>query len=403
MRLLEDSIHVCFSIRDRDGKYSKYAGAAIASLLRKTRERVTVHLFHDDTIAGERLGRFQRLVHDYGQKIVCYRIDAEKEFGHLRYMSILKNVSLGTMFRLKIPELLPSNVEKLLYLDADTLTNLDVQELWNIPFDGALMIGRQDKTNEFFQTYRLFTEGHMSFRGYVNAGVLLLDLAGIRREHRLLEESMQYFEAYPDTGFADMDALNYVLRGRTKTIDEKYNTFTVDYRGKQEPLRSAIYHFAGDYVHAASQESFERLFWEVVEMTPWKNEVPAYFIAEVQHLENAYRWMRHCFFRMNGRKIVFWGAGSVMRKTLMVHMKMSLEQSYFVDNNPELWGETLDGIDVCSPDALKKEAKGTFFVIVMSKRHYADIRNELMCMGLEEDEDFINADCLALRDENPPY
>ncbi len=43
-------IHVCFSLYDASGAYSKYTGTAICSVLENTKENITIHLLHDSTL-----------------------------------------------------------------------------------------------------------------------------------------------------------------------------------------------------------------------------------------------------------------------------------------------------------------------------------------------------------------
>lgn len=397
-------LHVCFSLRDRDGNYSKYAAVAIASVLRNTQADVVVHLFHDDTVSTEVLDRLVQMVRGYRQTLVCYRVDAVKEFSRFSYMPILRTVSLATMFRLKIADLLPQSVDRVLYLDADTVTNLDIRAFWEIPFDDAVVIGKHETVNDFFRTYRLFTSGTVDFAGYVNAGVLFLNLMRIRREYHLLEESLRFFEAYPDTQFADSDALNYVFRGKTKLVDEKYNDFTKFHRGKREQLRPAIYHFAGDHPHAAGKEAFDQLFFQILSETPWRGEAMRYFSRQVQLLEDQYRWLRRCFtFHRSGRSIVFWGARAVLKEKVIGIFRANPQTDYFVDSDASLWGTEQDGLLICSPETLYKERREAVFIVVVSQRYYDDIRDVLQTKGFVEDEDFIKAGKLLMEDEGGTY
>lgn len=92
----------------------------------------------------------------------------------------LKHSSRATYFRLRIPDLLPANVRRAIYLDTDLIVRGDIADLWSHHLAGhalgAVVDGWQcPKT--FAAQQDLSAGGH-----YFNAGVLMLDLDRLRRE-----------------------------------------------------------------------------------------------------------------------------------------------------------------------------------------------------------------------------
>ena len=63
-------IHVCFSIRDVHGTYSETAGVAIESMFSHTREAVTVHILHDDTLTQDNRTRLFWIGERHRQQVV---------------------------------------------------------------------------------------------------------------------------------------------------------------------------------------------------------------------------------------------------------------------------------------------------------------------------------------------
>ena len=47
--------------------------------------------------------------------------------------------SIGSMYRLLIPQILPSDIEKCIYLDSDIAINLDINELWQINLNDKIL------------------------------------------------------------------------------------------------------------------------------------------------------------------------------------------------------------------------------------------------------------------------
>ena len=84
----------------------------------------------------------------------------------------LHRFTVGTMFRLMLPEILP-NLNKIIYLDADLLVNRDVKGLWDIDVSNYCVAGVRD-----YGTYRNTENPYPVVHGlvdrgkYINAGVV---------------------------------------------------------------------------------------------------------------------------------------------------------------------------------------------------------------------------------------
>ncbi len=132
-------------------------------------------------------------------------------------------------FRLFTGELLPPEVSKAIYLDADTLVLGDLSCLWETDTGGNLALAVPDAYARAFHLARLsrvaFGEGIAfdSHSPYFNAGVLLIDVAGWRREH-VGARALRILQDHPeDLTFCDQDALNCVLQGRWGALGPTWN------------------------------------------------------------------------------------------------------------------------------------------------------------------------------------
>ena len=124
-------IHVCFGVYDKDGRYSKFTGTAIASIFDNTTSEVTVHILHDNTMTLANYEKFVYLAGKYGQHIKFYNVEkicAEKISRIISMIPAIKTarVSIGALFRLLIHDVIPIDVKKIIYLDSDIIVNLDV-------------------------------------------------------------------------------------------------------------------------------------------------------------------------------------------------------------------------------------------------------------------------------------
>ena len=272
-RAATDTIHVALAVYDPRGTYSRHAGVVMASIFENTRSPVCVHILHDETLSGDNREKFRHTAAGYGQQV--HFADAAASVSEMGEDAarLTRIFSLGTLFRLAIPRLVP--LPKVIYLDCDVVVNLDLSELWNLSMEGAPLAGVPDremlrKMNKAFSRSSIAAtwNGSRSQDGYVNAGVLVMDLDRIRREHDLVSEAAAWFPRYSHCAESpDQDFLNALFRGRIKIIPERFNRCS-PYRG--DPSRS-ILHASAPVKPWNGLQGFpvERLYWRYLFKSPW--------------------------------------------------------------------------------------------------------------------------------------
>jgi len=130
------------------------------------------------------------------------------------------NGSWATYYRLAVPQIL--DVERFLYVDADTLCDVDVSELNAFDMGSspaglvpeAPLAGAADR----FVAGQL---GNSAVEPYFNAGVILVNVQEWRRQ-RVTEQAMEYITAHRPP-FHDQSALNVVLHQNAISLDEHFN------------------------------------------------------------------------------------------------------------------------------------------------------------------------------------
>lgn len=165
--------------------------------------------------------------------------------------STLRHISSTTYARLLITNILPEDISRVLYLDADILVLDDLSPVCEMDLDNAVVGAVVDE--------RLSTHikmGNTSLAGmplprvqdYFNAGVLLIDLAKWRTE-RIPEKALEYLELYPHSAFSDQDALNFACDSAWKKLDPRWNYYQIDLKKPVSDLsggqRPGIIHFQG--------------------------------------------------------------------------------------------------------------------------------------------------------------
>ena len=120
-------IHVAYGTSNL---YSKFAATSMLSMFENTNENITVHILHDNELTIENRENFSYIAGRYNQQVKFY--NAEKicatevqEFKSKLPASMLKQFHIAVTFRLLILKIIPDTIDKLIYLDTDTIVNLD--------------------------------------------------------------------------------------------------------------------------------------------------------------------------------------------------------------------------------------------------------------------------------------
>lgn len=370
----EDKINVCYGIADLKGTYSKFAGTSICSVLENAAGPVTIHLIHDDKLTERNKNNFQELVSRYGQEIAFY--DVSVRWGYVwnriwKSMPILAKSSLtiGMLYRLLIVELMPGE-RRAIYLDADTIVNLDIRELWGceIPASGLAAV-----PDLFVQKIGddMINAGVVSRDSYFNSGVLLLDLKKVSRVRNLIDKVLNFIIKYfPD--YPDQDALNYLFPD-SAVLPNKYNTFVDTATKERWPLENCIYHYANNSLGLDMNNEFNRLYFRYFVKTPWFDEAfLGNFANNIEVLRLDLVWLCN---RCAGKRRIFIGP-AFRQQSIMDFFEMGKDEVFI--KLEEIKEQELDF----------KRSKDVILV-VLSKHDYVDIRRALLEFGLVEDVDFI--------------
>lgn len=148
-----------------------------------------------------------------------YLID--QNFENLPELDASSHFSNAIYYRLKLPELLPDDVDTVLYLDSDTICVGDIDRIFDVNIKNYVVAGVLDPAASIFQRGQKLDL-------YINSGVLLINVLRWRQEG-LFKKCLEWVKQNPQSVCKDQDALNHVLRGRIRLIDGNYNKFvTID-------------------------------------------------------------------------------------------------------------------------------------------------------------------------------
>ena len=202
-----------------DNNFIPYCGVMLTSLFENNKEVKFNVFIISSGLNKKNITDFAALADLYQQKIEFIIVKEE----------LLKNcpirngdhVSIATYYRIIAPQLLPQNIDKILYLDGDIIINGSIKNLYNTNIDNYALAAIIDEDHLNTEKYSRL---NIAFnKSYINAGVLLINLK-YWREHKLVDKCLQYTKENQEKIVQhDQDVLNAVLYDKIKLLPLKYN------------------------------------------------------------------------------------------------------------------------------------------------------------------------------------
>lgn len=175
--------------------------------------------------------------------------------GILEHAPVLKRISKETYYRLLMMDYLPKDIDRVLYIDPDTVILRDISPLYNIDFKGKTLAAAGHTRSWVEGLNRIRFKNPKGVR-YFNAGILMVNLEKLRRTVTS-DMVFEYIRKNKRWLFlADQDVLNGML-GKDAlmvdeciyNLDEKTVTFNKDRvkNLKWVEENTVIVHFNGTY------------------------------------------------------------------------------------------------------------------------------------------------------------
>lgn len=170
--------------------------------------------------------------------------------GLLKGLPICRHFSRAMYGRVLLPRLL-AELDRVIYLDSDTVVAANLADLWSIQLGDALLAacpnwpeGRpmSDTKAMAYATQELSSPND----AYFNSGVLLMDLRKCR--HTNIEGVVREFliRHQEETLAPDQDALNYAASGRYLILDGQWN-IQCNAQAPSATFDQGIFHLVGPY------------------------------------------------------------------------------------------------------------------------------------------------------------
>jgi lipopolysaccharide biosynthesis glycosyltransferase len=125
--------------------------------------------------------------------------------------------------RLFIPNMFPQ-YDKLVYLDADSVSNIDIAEYFDIDIEGLCAAATTCETCDLFPVFTDYVQKYMGFAmpWYFSSGVMLLNCK-VMREDNFEAKFFDLIHKHKFELIQDQDCFNVLFRGRVKFLPQVYN------------------------------------------------------------------------------------------------------------------------------------------------------------------------------------
>lgn len=276
-----------------DDKFAEIMGVSILSLLKSNKAvaKLSVYILASG-ITQKNKERVQAVFHSCSRP-GPYWIDGTDINLSLGIRVRQDRGSVSQYARLFLSGLLPHEMERVLYLDCDTLVLDSLSPLWSMDMKGKTVAALLDPFSPWYRRNLGLKSGDILF----NSGVMLIDLKRWRAEgveKRVLQLIKTYKGLVPQ---GDQGALNAILSRDTTLIHPRFNAITLYYdlpydfmlsyrkppfyysrdevaEGRERP---AIVHFTTSFLSkrpwlAGSQHPYATMWLGFKGVSPWKEE-----------------------------------------------------------------------------------------------------------------------------------
>ena len=270
-----------------DGDYAQHLSVMLLSLFENNRNHVVnAFIIVPEDMQEYCLDKIRNSVSEFSENLHFCRYPRITE-----KLQTTGHVTVASYYWLPMGEILPTDIHRVIYMDADILVRGDIGELWNFSLGNSvvgavpdIVVSPPKKLEKYARAVRERLGLHPD-APYFNSGVLLVDLDRWR-ETRVGLDAFNFARCHADRmTFTEQCALNWVLRDRWTPLPERWNLQThmivtfrwgfMDYSSdaKEQAQAATIVHFTGDSKpwHYMNNHPLKREYLACLLRTEWKN------------------------------------------------------------------------------------------------------------------------------------
>lgn len=225
-----------------DDNYARHLGVAMYSLMIHNQKAKKLNFFVvDNHISEDNLSKLKQVVEGFCNSTINF-IQFDSYAKELQ-LDMPWPISMSAYARLFAAEMLPKDIDRVLYLDCDMIINHDLSDLWNSDLRGNCIGAVQDQVRSVIKE----NVGLCSTDKYFNSGLLLVDLKRWRKLN-IGQQALDFIKLHEGRiTHHDQGVLNGLLYKEWLRLPLRYNVMTIHYLMKQSDIVKFFKEYSGFY------------------------------------------------------------------------------------------------------------------------------------------------------------
>jgi lipopolysaccharide biosynthesis glycosyltransferase len=271
-----------------DNNYAQHVGVSMTSLFQNNKEfnDINVYLI-ENNISIANKNNLTSISEKYNRTIMFIDFNG---FSNKLKLNIGNSISINAYARLFLSNVIEPDVDKVIYLDCDSVINKSFYELWNTDISEFYAAGVLDTVSDNTKL-RINIDPNSA---YINSGMLLINLKKWREED-IEKRFIDFINSCNGEVFHhDQGTINGVLNEKFLILHPKYNAMTtfftmsrdqmMQYYGLKdyysyselvEAIKNPVFiHFTPAFANRpwvkGCKHPLAPLYREYLDMTPWK-------------------------------------------------------------------------------------------------------------------------------------
>lgn len=207
-----------------DNNYAWLMGISLISLFKKNKDIKDIDVFFiAENLDVENRAKIEQIASEYERTVKIIDVDVTT-FNLSNNFISLSRWPLSAFSRLYSANLLPTDIDKVLYIDCDTIINENISQLYDTDMKDKVFCGVKECISTKYKT----NIGLTKKSNYINAGVMLINLKLLRKENiaKLIDDFVKKYNQL--ICYADQDVLNGIFSNRIGILNPGYNVMTID-------------------------------------------------------------------------------------------------------------------------------------------------------------------------------
>lgn len=214
--------------------YAPFVGVSICSLLENNKKSNEIDIYvMSDEISEDNISRLKKQVQSYGVGRTIKVVDSVSIIEEFKATGVPDyRGSYAAFLRLAFEKAVDESVDRLLYLDSDTIVVGDLSPLFEMDLGDNCIGAVADCLGDMVKPLIDFEKNDF----YLNSGVLLINVPAWKRDNitgKIIEMIKEGKLTNPSGG--DQEYILYATKDKIKVLDPKYNLqpFHMEYSNKQ--------------------------------------------------------------------------------------------------------------------------------------------------------------------------